>query len=197
MRVKEQEQEVRVRLTDADIVDRAQELAAKVQHVKILRRKRREDLRAANALIESELDEIERLAGVITDQQELRKQGELFVDQATAETVLAEVGKAACTCPPGDAPLIDCPLHGEDAPRAESTAALHASLERDELDAADLADEEDDDGEAEDDDDGDEDDEDETARIAQAADVAEAALGAAGGTTRGKRGPQKRGRAGL
>jgi polysaccharide deacetylase 2 family uncharacterized protein YibQ len=88
------ETEVNVKLTDAEIVERAQTLAAKVQHVAVLREKKREDAKSTQALIDAELDEVECLARVIGDQEELRKQGELFVDQATAARTLAQVERA-------------------------------------------------------------------------------------------------------
>jgi hypothetical protein len=178
----EMERPLPVRLTDSEMADRAQEIAAKISLVKVLRKKKRDDARNTQVLIDNELDQVELLAEAITDARELRKQGELFVDQETATRALAQVGQAVCTCPPGGV-LVDCAVHGDDAP---------TNLEHPE-DAADLADEEDEHGEAEGDDDGDddeddEDDEKELARIAQANDAAGAALAA----RRGPRGPLRR-----
>jgi hypothetical protein len=167
--------EVTVKLTDAEIVERARTMAAKVQHLGVLRRKKRDDSKNTQALIDAELDEIERLARVIGAQEELRKQGELFADQETAATVLAEVGKKACLCPPEamvvGSVLVDCPVHGDDAP---VPWVVNVSG----VDAAVADDEEEHDGAEEDEDDDEQDDEDDEAeeRIAEATSIAAGAI---------------------
>lgn len=141
----EMDREVSVRLTDSEIIERAQNLAAKIEHVKILRRKRREDLRSANALIESELDEVERLARVIGSQEELRKQGELFA-QDTAVGVLGELGRRESgtgeVLPASAPPLADHDIDAEAA--AEAGAGEEDVDDGDEDDEDDEEDEDDD-----------------------------------------------------
>ncbi len=167
------EKPVPVRLTDPEMADRAQEIAAKILLVKVLRKKKRDDARNTQALIDSELDLVEVLADTITGARELRKQGELFADQETAVHTLAEVGKTACLCPPEamamGSVLVDCPVHGDDAP-VPWMVNVNAG-------AAVADDEEEHDG-AEEDDDDEQDDEDEEAaeRIAEAASIAAGAI---------------------
>jgi len=152
--------EVRVKLSDEDLIARAQTMAAKVEHIQHLRRKKRDDSRSLQALIESELDEVERLARVINAQEELRRQGDLFVadeivDQETATRALAEAARAACTCPGESAPpLVDCPVHGDDAPATVSVAeAVEAALEAEAEVEEDEPDDDDEDDDEEDEDD--------------------------------------------
>lgn len=92
------DEEVLVPLRPGELLERAKVLAAKVQDVAILRKKKTDDARATQALIDAGLDEMERLARVISAGEEDRKQGELFVDQVTvdqaqATAVLAEIGR--------------------------------------------------------------------------------------------------------
>ena len=93
------DEEVLVPLRPSQVLERAQVMAAKVLHVAILRKKKADDARAAQVLIDAELDEVERLARVISSGEEDKKQGELFVeetlDKAAATEVLAEIGKRA------------------------------------------------------------------------------------------------------
>lgn len=90
-RSKKREQEkgldktVGVKLTDEQVSERGALMAAKVIYVGTLRKKRREDLRSINAEIESNLDEIERLARVVTNHEENRAQADLFVDGGTTK----------------------------------------------------------------------------------------------------------------
>jgi len=102
------DEEVRVRLTDQELIDRGNVMSAKVEHIGQLRKKRREDLRSINAIIESEQDEVERLARVIRKAEEARNQGELFVDDQVATETLAEVARRACT----EIDALTCPVHG-------------------------------------------------------------------------------------
>lgn len=113
---KTMEQEVSVKLTVEEIAERGETLAAKMLHVEHLRRKKREDGKSTQALIDAELDECERLARVICDQEELQKQGDLFVDDEVATRALAGVAAAVCTCDPDtpDVHDLDCPVHGPD-----------------------------------------------------------------------------------
>jgi hypothetical protein len=165
------EKPVPVRLTDPEMADRAQEIAAKISLVKVLRKKKRDDARNTQVLIDNELDQVELLAEAITDARELRKQGELFADQETAVHTLAEVGKTACLCPPEamvvGSVLVDCPVHGDDAPVPWVVNVGNAG-------AAMADDEEEHDGD-EDDEQDDEDDEAEE-RIAEAAGIAAGAI---------------------
>ena len=102
----------RVRLSDDELIQRAETLAAKIQHVAHLRAKAKEDAKSAREVIEAEIDEIERLARVISEQEEERRQGELFVSQGEAEKALGEVGARACTCESENVRKIDCAVHG-------------------------------------------------------------------------------------
>jgi hypothetical protein len=169
------EKPVPVRLTDPEMADRAQEIAAKILHVKVLRKKKRDDARNVQALIDNELDLVEVLADTITGARELRKQGELFADQDTATRTLAEVGKTACLCPPEamavGSVLVDCPVHGDDAPVPWVVNVGSAG-------AAVADDEEEHDGAEEDEDDDEQDDEDDEAaeRIAEATSIAAGAI---------------------
>jgi hypothetical protein len=196
------EKPVPVRLTDPEMADRAQEIAAKILHVKVLRKKKRDDARNTQVLIDSELDQVELLADTITDARELRKQGELFADQETAVRTLAEVGKTACLCPPEamavGSVLVDCPVHGDDAP-----VPWVVNVGVSDAGAAVADDEEEHDGAEEDEDDDEQDDEDDEAaeRIAEAAGIAAGAIASvtAGGAssaaptrTRTGRGPLAR-----
>lgn len=95
------DRELPVKLTPDEIEARAESIAAKLIHIGSLRKKRREDLRSINALIESEMDEVERLARVISDGVESRKQADIrFGDEVVpssteAGAALAEVMKVA------------------------------------------------------------------------------------------------------
>lgn len=95
------DQELPVRLTPEDVQARAETLASKLMHIATLRKKRRDDLRSINALIEAELDEVQRLARVIVDGVEARRQGEIeFADElvpskAEAAAALARVAEIA------------------------------------------------------------------------------------------------------
>ena len=93
------DEEVLVPLRPGELLERGKILAAKVQDVAILRKKKTDDARATQALIDAGLDEMERLARVISAGEEDRPQRELFVDQVvdqpTATAVLAEMEKRA------------------------------------------------------------------------------------------------------
>lgn len=129
------EREVSVKLTVAEVAERGETLAAKMLHVEHLRTKKREDAKSIQALIDTELDECSRLARVISDQEELRKQGELFVDDEGATRALAKiaaeggavtVGESPCCCDPETPGVydLDCPIHGVDGegePEEEET----------------------------------------------------------------------------
>ena len=98
----------RVRLTDVELIERGQNMAAKLLHVGALRQKKKDDAKNTQALIDTELDEAERLARVITEAEESRKQGDLFVTDKVATEALAEVARRACT----DVDALSCPVHG-------------------------------------------------------------------------------------
>jgi len=70
-------------------------MAARVLHVALLRRKKADDAKSTQAIIDSELDEIAKLAEVITEAAENRKQGDLhFGDiEAEAKEILGTVAK--------------------------------------------------------------------------------------------------------
>ena len=104
--------EVSIKLTKDELLERGATLAAKNLHVALLREKKRGDAKSTQALIDAELDECERLSRVITGQKELRRQGDLFVDDHQAAETLAKVGAASCTCESEDVAAIDCPVHG-------------------------------------------------------------------------------------
>jgi hypothetical protein len=90
---------VPVKLTDAQLIERAESIATKLGTVEHLRRKKADDAKSTQALIDTELDEIQRLARVIRDAEEMRKQGELRFDeqpnQAEAQAALAKVAEVA------------------------------------------------------------------------------------------------------
>lgn len=87
------DRELPVKLSDDEIIERAQTLATKIGTVEALREKKARDAKNTQALIDSELDEIQRLARVINESEELRKQGDLTFDQVQATEVLADVAK--------------------------------------------------------------------------------------------------------
>lgn len=97
----EMDRELPVKLNADEVNERAETMATKLIHIGSLRKKRREDLRSVNALIESELDEVQRLARTIIDGVEQRKQADLrfgdeVVPSATEATAaLAKVAEIA------------------------------------------------------------------------------------------------------
>ena len=107
--------EVSVKLTVEEIAERGETIARKLIHIGAMRKQAKEAAATSKALIDSELDEVERLARVIGEQEELRRQGDLRFDQvpspAEAQEALAKVAAGACTCPEGDVHAIDCPVH--------------------------------------------------------------------------------------
>lgn len=104
--------ELPVKLTDEQMIQRAQIMAGKLTRIQALRKKRREDLRSINALIESELDEVQRIANTIITAEEMRKQSELHFDEdprnqerveptaGEAQDALAKVAQLAEVMPP-------------------------------------------------------------------------------------------------
>jgi len=97
---REIDKQVGVALTPVKLQEYAEVLAGKVIYVDTLRKKRREDLRSINAEIESNLDEVGRLARVITAHEENVAQGDLFIGQTRetkeqAQRALAGVAKVA------------------------------------------------------------------------------------------------------
>lgn len=107
-----------VKLTDAEIVERAETMAAKIQHVAALREKKAREAKATQALIDEELDELERLARVVSEARDGRRQGELFVGDLRPEEAtraLVEVARHTCVCEGGsntDVHSPGCPVHG-------------------------------------------------------------------------------------
>lgn len=102
-----------VKLTEADLAERATQMATKLEHVRVLRVKLKADAKATKTLIDSELDDLERMARVVLESEEEARQGDLFVD-GTLGRVAGELAKR-CTCEGGpDAEVKDsaCPLHG-------------------------------------------------------------------------------------
>lgn len=104
--------EVSVKLTDEELLERGATLAAKHLHIDHLRDKKRADAKSTQALIDAELDEAGHLAREIDAQEALRKQGDLFVGDTRARAALAKVGEAACMCESDDVAKVDCPVHG-------------------------------------------------------------------------------------
>lgn len=102
-----------VKLTEADLAERATQMATKLEHVRVLRVKLKADAKATKTLIDSELDDLERMARVVLESEEEARQGDLFVD-GTLGRVAGELAKR-CACEGGpDAEVKDsaCPLHG-------------------------------------------------------------------------------------
>lgn len=93
MSEKSADREVVVKLALSEVLERAEAMARRVAEVQRLRVKKAADAKGTQALIDSALDEIERLGRVITAQEELRKQGDLFVGDevvpSTAESTQA------------------------------------------------------------------------------------------------------------
>jgi len=86
----EMDAELPVKLNEHEVAERAESMASKLVHIGTLRKKRREDLRSINALIETELDEVQRLARTIVDGVEARKQADLrFGDEVVPSQVEA------------------------------------------------------------------------------------------------------------
>jgi len=107
--------ELPVRLTDDDRAERAISMAAKVLHIAALREKKRVDAKATQDLIDEDLDELERLARVLTEDQENRKQGDLQFGESEAMDALHGIAQRACTCEGGAEAEIKspaCPVHG-------------------------------------------------------------------------------------
>lgn len=128
---------VRVKLSDHDLAERATMMATKLEHVKVLRKKKADDAKNTQVLIDEELDTLQALARVVLDAEEDGKQGDLFVGDAEAMQALHDVAQAACTCPEPetnpDNVSPSCPVHGIGSPAAE---AAEAEREADVADAA-------------------------------------------------------------
>ena len=87
--------EVPVKLTDEDREARQTSLLYHLGEAERLEQKLRDDTSAAKKLIAAEWAECYRLRRVLLDDQENRRQGELFVTDEQATAALAEVAKAA------------------------------------------------------------------------------------------------------
>lgn len=107
---------VRVKLSEHDLAERAGIMATKLEHVRVLRRKKSDDAKSTQALIDTELDELAAMARVILEAEDEAKQGELFAD-GTLTGISAELAKR-CTCeggPEADVKSPSCTLHGVDS----------------------------------------------------------------------------------
>lgn len=91
----DEDAEVTVKLTPDEIIERCETMAGKVLHIESLRTKKKNDSKNTQTLIDAELDEVARLARVITGQEELRKQGDLTFDETEAADALQKVGEQA------------------------------------------------------------------------------------------------------
>ena len=87
--------EVPVKLTEADREERHDSLLYHLGEAERLEQKLRDDTKAAKTLIAAEWSECYRLRRVLLEDQESRRQGELFVTDEQATEALAEVAKAA------------------------------------------------------------------------------------------------------
>lgn len=94
-------QELPVKLSDDDRAARVDTLLAKLEYIESLQRKKRDDAKSTQTLIDAELEECQRLRRVLREDTELRKQGDLrFGDEvvpssAEATEALAKVAEAA------------------------------------------------------------------------------------------------------
>lgn len=84
-------------------VPRDREMAAKVKHIESLRDKKKRDAANTQALIDSELDDLNALADVVLNAEQ--------VDLPFEEEATAALAKIAGTCSPADA--IACPKCGD------------------------------------------------------------------------------------
>lgn len=95
----EMDREVPVKLTEHEVAERAEIMSAKLLRVKALKRQRREAHRNLTAQIEAELEEANRIARVVAEGIEARKQSELkYGDEVVpsaseATAALAELEK--------------------------------------------------------------------------------------------------------
>lgn len=104
---------VRVKLSEHDLAERAGIMATKLEHVRVLRRKKADDAKSTQALIDTELDELAAMARVILECEEDAKQGELFVD-GTLSGLSAGIAER-CSCeggPDADVKSPTCKVHG-------------------------------------------------------------------------------------
>jgi len=95
------DRELPVKLTEHEVAEKGESIAAKMLRVKKLRKTRREHFKNMTAQIDAELDNMEQIAETIVAGTEARKQGDMFVDdevvpsQGEAAAALAEVAKRA------------------------------------------------------------------------------------------------------
>jgi hypothetical protein len=108
------DQPVRVKLTDETLIEYGQHMAAKLLHVGVLRKKKADDAKSTQALIDEELDEAQRLARIITETEEERRQGDLHFGDvpstSEAQEALAQVA-ATCSCEDENVRSLDCLTH--------------------------------------------------------------------------------------
>lgn len=71
---------VRVKLSEEELAERANDMATKVEHIRVLRAKKKSDAKATQDLIDEELDELEAMASTVLDGEEEADQADLFVD---------------------------------------------------------------------------------------------------------------------
>ena len=84
-------------------VPRDREMAAKVKHIDSLREKKKRDAANTQALIDEELDDLNALADVVLNAEQ--------VDLPFEEEATAALAKIAATCSPVEA--LACPVHGD------------------------------------------------------------------------------------
>ena len=87
--------EVVKKLTDEELIERALTMANKNLHIARLRKKKNDDAKSVQMLIDEELDEVARLSRVLVANEEARKQGDLSFGDEIATSVLAEVHRRA------------------------------------------------------------------------------------------------------
>lgn len=115
---------VRVKLSEHDLAGRAQVMATKLEHVRVLRRKKADDAKSTQTLIDSELDDLAAMARVILEAEEDAKQGELFVD-GTLSGLSAGIAER-CSCeggPEAEVKSPTCKVHGVEGGDAPTSAA--------------------------------------------------------------------------
>lgn len=125
------DEEVVVKLTDEELVERGVSMARHAAEVERLRKKKADDAKSTQALIDVELDEMQRLGRVLLDQAERRKQGDLKFGDIEAAQAITDIAAAA-----GDTPgSLPSEPHEYVEDPAKPGAAICATCGSDEEDA--------------------------------------------------------------
>jgi hypothetical protein len=113
---------VRVKLSEHDLAERAGQMAAKLEHVRVLRTKKSDDAKSTQTLIDEELDTLAAMARVILDAEDDARQGDLFVDGTLGQVASEIAGRCICAGgPTADVKDPNCRVHGVER-NADGTA---------------------------------------------------------------------------